>query len=270
VGTSVAGTAHRLAGRRCEDSFGWVQPGPGLVALVLADGVSGAGRGGEGAELATLAACDYLDRTPGAWGELECAAAVDHADEQLRRAGGAAAGALSTTLVVALLTACPGRARVSLARVGDSTAFVLAGGEEWTELFYDRAAGEAGMQHTATGVLPFAGAGPGGRVRATEAGGEEAGGRTGIGEGFELGVDAGGVESASTELGGDMVLLLVTDGVADPLRDGPSTVAPALAEVLRARPSPLSLAGAADFSRRGAHDDRTILAAWLRNPSWAG
>jgi hypothetical protein len=67
-----------------------------------------------------------------------------------------------------------------------------------------------------------------------------------------------------------MVLVLVTDGVANPLRDGPSTVAPGLAEVLRTTPSPLSLAGAADFSRRGAHDDRTILAAWLRNPSWAG
>ena len=198
-----------------------------------------------------------------ACGELESAAAVDHADEQLRRTGGAAAGALSTTLVVALLTASPGRARVSLARVGDSTAFVLAGGEEWTELFCDRTAGEAGMQRTATDVLPFAGAGPGRSGTATKVG-------TGAVIGTQAGADAGGVESASTEFGADMVFVLVTDGVANPLRDGPSTVAPALAEVLRTRPTPLSLAGAADFSRRGAHDDRTILAAWLRNPSGAG
>ncbi len=62
--------------------------------------------------------------------------------------------------------------------------------------------------------------------------------------------------------------MLVTDGTANPLRDGPTTVAPALAAVLRGGPagelSPLALAAAADFSRRGCQDDRTILVAWPR------
>ena len=65
-------------------------------------------------------------------------------------------------------------------------------------------------------------------------------------------------------------LVLLTDGVADPLREGPSTVAPALAAVLSGghtgELAPLDLAHAADFSRRGCQDDRTILAAWPAGP----
>ncbi len=76
----------------------------------------------------------------------------------------------------------------------------------------------------------------------------------------------GAVETASVELPRGAALVLVTDGVANPLRDGPTTVAPALAEVLRGGLtgdlSPLGLSAAADFSRRGCQDDRTIVVAW--------
>ena len=55
------------------------------------------------------------------------------------------------------------------------------------------------------------------------------------------------------------VLVLVTDGVADPWRDGPTTVAPALAGApWPGGPDPLELAQLADFSRQGCHDDRTM------------
>jgi hypothetical protein len=83
-----------------------------------------------------------------------------------------------------------------------------------------------------------------------------------------LGSRPGGdtIETASVVLPAGAGLVLLTDGVADPVRDGPGTVAPALAEVLRGGPSgaltPLALAEAADFSRRGCQDDRTILAVW--------
>ena len=65
---SVAGTAHRLGGGRCEDAYAWVKPRPGRLGLIIADGVSTAGRGGEGADLAVAAAARYLSgpRT-GAW-----------------------------------------------------------------------------------------------------------------------------------------------------------------------------------------------------------
>ncbi len=77
---------------------------------------------------------------------------------------------------------------------------------------------------------------------------------------------AGPMETATVTVTPGDALVLLTDGVADPLREGPGTVAPALAEVLSGGPTgglaPLDLAYAADFSRRGCQDDRTVLAAW--------
>ena len=92
-----------------------------------------------------------------------------------------------------------------LARVGDSSAFVLAGAE-WEELFPGRADEE--LRGSVIGVLPLGSRGEG---------------------------DA--IETASVALPAGAALVLLTDGVADPLRDGPSTVAPALAEILSGGPS---------------------------------
>jgi serine/threonine protein phosphatase PrpC len=71
------------------------------------------------------------------------------------------------------------------------------------------------------------------------------------------------VECVSLDLRPDEVVVLVTDGVADPWRDGPESVAPALAAGLSGRPSPLELAALADFSRQGCHDDRTVAVLWI-------
>ena len=219
--------------------------------MAVADGVSTAGRGGEGADLAVRAVTEFAGRRPSGWGERECAAAMDFANDALERAGGDAALELSTTLIVALLTSTvTGGAVASLARTGDSAAFFLSAAGAWREIF-DGGATQADvgsgdgldLLSTATDVLPW----PQGRDgrRAT-------------------------VETASLELVEGSALVLLTDGVANPLRDGPSTVAPGLAAVLRAiadgELSALELAQAADFSRRGAHDDRTILVVWPRAP----
>ncbi len=240
IAASVAGSAHRLGGGRCEDSYGWVKPGPGRLGLIVADGVSTAGRGGEGADLAVEAAARFLSGCED-WGQAECRGTARRASDQLVSAAGAstagAAAELSTTLVVALLTARAGGADAVLGRVGDSTAFSLDGGV-WQEVFL--APENDDLHHMVTDVLPWAGPG-------------ESGPR---------------VETASVELPRGAALVLVTDGIANPLRDGPTTVAPALADVLAAGPagklSPLALAAAADFSRRGCQDDRTIVVAWPR------
>lgn len=242
MAASVTGVAHRLAGRRCEDSFGWAQPRMGRLALVVADGVGSAGRGGEGADLAVGAACRHLLGSTGEWGQVECTAAIRTASEELELTGGAAATELSTTIVVAVLDAGDEGLRATLARVGDSTAFLLTGSGEWREVFGE--AGEAehrgGVYRTATGALPLPG-----RAEALDE-----------------------IEVADVTLADVTALVLVTDGVAVPLRDGPGTVAPALAGLLRSGStgelSPLELANAADFSRRGSHDDRTIVVAWPR------
>jgi serine/threonine protein phosphatase PrpC len=238
MAASVAGVAHRLAGRGCEDAYAWALPGPGRLALVIADGVSTAARGGEGADLAVSAACDRLVRSH-RWGEMECEAALRAASAALVRAGGALAAELSTTLVVALLSSSGASAEVAVARVGDSTAFVLQEGK-WTELF--PGPDEESVRGTLVAVLPL-----GSRPVAAE------------------------IETVSVTLPPDSALVLLTDGVADPLRDGPGTVAPGLAEILAGGWSgdlvPLELARAADFSRRGCQDDRTVLVAWPRAPA---
>jgi len=233
LAASVAGVAHRLSGRRCEDSYAWALPLPGRLAVIVADGVSTAGRGGEGADIAVSAACQHLLAAEG-WGEMECLAALRAASEAVSAAGGVSAAEFSTTLVVALVSASGAGAEVFLARVGDSSAFILTGAK-WDELFPGRA--EEELRGSVIAVLPL-GSRPGGDT----------------------------IETASVVLPAGAGLVLLTDGVADPVRDGPGTVAPALAEVLRGGPSgaltPLALAEAADFSRRGCQDDRTILAVW--------
>ncbi|MGH9106110.1 MAG: protein phosphatase 2C domain-containing protein, partial [Acidimicrobiales bacterium] len=292
LAASVAGVSHRLAGRRCEDSWGWVQPAPGRLALVVADGVSGAGRGGEGADQAVDAACASLLGCPGAgWGEVECSAAISAASQELLRAGGGAAAEFSTTLVVALISLGPDGADVCLGRVGDSTAYSLSAGE-WEELFgYGEATYE--MLSTATNVLPFTGAGAGAGEDASAGAGTgqlPVGGGPRVAPGAVVPGEPGPAGRAGEELQpvslapGERVpgelrsmslppgaaLVLMTDGVANPLRDGPGTVAPALAAVLAGAGSegsgtglaPLELAHALDFSRRGALDDRTVAVAW--------
>jgi serine/threonine protein phosphatase PrpC len=244
MAASVAGVGHRLAGRRCEDAYAWALPVPGRLALVIADGVSTAGRGGEGADLAVSAVCDHLVSNGGGdgWGEMECEAGLRAASAELVRVGGASAIEFSTTLVVALLSSTEEGAEVALARVGDSSAFVFQEGK-WSELFPDP--DEQDMRGLVVEVLPL-GSRPG----------------------------AGSIETSSVTLLADSALVLLTDGVADPLRDGPGTVAPALAETLQSMFSgdlaPLDLAAAADFSRRGCLDDRTVLVAWARAPAGAG
>ena len=133
----------------------------------------------------------------------------------------------ATTIVVAVARR---DGRVDLARVGDSTAMLVhPDGATWNEVF-EVAEGDAETVDVTTAALP---------------------------------ADQPDVELASIALEPDHVLVLASDGIADPWRDGPETVAPALAAFVSERPSPLGLAGAADFSRQGCHDDRTIVLLWL-------
>jgi serine/threonine protein phosphatase PrpC len=162
------------------------------------------------------------------------AAAVDGYDgpdpvaDAVRAADLAAAGGGATTLVVAVLDP---EGRVQLGRVGDSTAFATAEDGWWAELF---AVSEEEYVRTETAALPS----------------DRDGGP--------------GFEPIQTDLAVGSILVLATDGVADPWRDGPSTVAPPLVEAIGRHPSALEVARLADFSRQGCHDDRTIFCVWRR------
>jgi hypothetical protein len=159
---------------------------------------------------------------------VEAAVAVAGSDpiaSALAAADGAAKGGGATTLVLAV-TGADGS--VALGRVGDSTAFLIEPDARWTELF-----GPPDPEHHDRATLALPGA-------------------------------ADDAERGGARLVPGGVLALATDGVGDPWRDGPGTVAPALVSVLLGGPTPVELLAAADFSRQGCHDDRTILAVSLR------
>jgi serine/threonine protein phosphatase PrpC len=135
-----------------------------------------------------------------------------------------AEGGGATTVVVAVVDR---RGRVSAARVGDSTAFVAGPGGRWRELFEPP---DPERPDGATAALPAADP---------------------------------HLEQVDDQLGPGEVLVLASDGLADPWRDGPTTVAPSFAGSVVSHPSPLELAGLVDFSRHGCHDDRTAVCVWL-------
>ncbi|MHB1930040.1 MAG: protein phosphatase 2C domain-containing protein [Acidimicrobiales bacterium] len=219
--TSVAGIRHRLAGAEVEDAYAWRRAATAIVVAV-GDGVGSVAGSAAASRRAVHAACDaaavLLDREdPGA--ELVCEEAVTAANVALSSDTGA------TTLVV--VVAGP-EGECTVARVGDSTAMVLAAGE-WQPLFPRPAAD--GVTTTATAALPD---------------------------------DSPSVELATCALLPGQALVAMTDGVAEPLHDGPTTVAPALAAGLVEPPSALGLAALIDFSRQGCHDDRTVVGLWRR------
>lgn len=221
---SVAGPSHRVNGRPVQDAYGWVQAGAFLVVAV-ADGVGAAAQAGLGAELAVRAALDGAQRNlQDALGAAE--AALREAASALGDVPGATAEDLATTLVVAVTDG----EGAWLARVGDSSAWVLDV-RGLTEVF-PLPPEESEVADTATAALP------GGWSKA---------------------------ETAVLALDQGQVLLLVTDGIARPLRDGPTTVVPAFVDVLREPPEPLALAALADFSRQGCTDDRTLLGVWIHS-----
>jgi serine/threonine protein phosphatase PrpC len=236
---SVTGVRHRLAGLPGEDSFAWAHDGSRLV-LAVADGLGSVEGSGAAAARAAAAAVE----TALAAGDAGIdAREVEHLSpgprpetdprpirairEGVRAANQAAAGGGATTLVLAVLDQ---QGRIDLARVGDSTAFVVAPGAGWSELF---AGPDDESVGTETAALPNEDPTP---------------------------------EVSVATIGSADVLVLATDGVADPWRDGPETVAPSLAEAVAARPGALDLARLADFSRQGCHDDRTIMVVWLSHP----
>lgn len=235
---TVAGVGHRLSADENQDSYAWAHQGSRL-AVAVADGLGSVPGSGLAARLAADAAvAAALDPSSGSPGEA-AHAAVSVAGVAL---AGSDAGA--TTLVVAVIERADAGAEAALARIGDSTAFVVPAGPDgpdWQELFDPPAGGD---EQVGVATPALSGTSP------ALPGGEGAEGRL-------------PVETATVAFSDADVLALVTDGIAAPWRDGPTTVAPAMVDGLRSHPSPLELAQLADFSRQGCHDDRTMVLVWL-------
>ncbi len=225
---SVTGVRHRLSGQPGEDSFAWARAGTHL-AVAVADGLGSVATSGGAARRAARAAVDAAAGVVDAARSVAVVGSDGALEVGLAAANEAARGGGATTLVLAIVgeDGC-----IRAGRVGDSTAFVVgAGGSAWVELFGGRE--DDGAVGTETDALPS---------------------------------DAPKWEVAGVDLAPSEVLVLLTDGLADPWRDGPQTVAPALGEALAGHPSALELARVADFSRQGCHDDRTLLSIWIAGP----
>ncbi len=220
---SVVGVRHRLAGLPSDDSYAWAHH-EGVLVMAVADGVGSVPGASGAAERACRAAVAAGVAVGVAVGGGD--GDPDGAVRAAVAAGNQAAaeGDGATTLVVAALLA---DGRGSVGRIGDSYAFILDGDGAATETFEPP---DPDRTDTTTAALPG---------------------------------EVGNAEVRPFELSGDAILVLATDGVADPWRDGPATVAPALAGALLERPGPAQLLAVADFSRQGCHDDRTIVCVWL-------
>lgn len=240
-GASVRGYLHRFRGVPREDDFAVaVHPGSDALIVAVADGVSGAEQSHLGATLACRTAVDFLLRLDDLgevdWPELARHASWALVDYTARQLGlespdpAAAERMLATTLVVALVE--PG-GRASVIQLGDSGAWLLR-----TRVYENLVAGKDGeVIPSEVSALP--------RVPAS-------------------------VEPAVVTVPPDGVLLIGTDGFADPLGDGSGRVGRLFANHLLDPPPPLGFAHLLDFSRETFDDDRTLVAVWPRGASEPG
>ena len=194
---SVAGVRHRLSGQPGQDSFAWARLPDGLVVAV-ADGLGGVPGSDHTAGRAVAAAVDAV---------VAAAAAASRAAAPRRTqlaagfeaANAAAAEGGATTLVLGLIERGP--VRYAWPGWGTATAFLIgADGRSWRSC--------SRRPRTRTPWSPRPPPCPRSRLE---------------------------LEFATLATTTDDLLLFATDGVGDPWRDGPSTVAPVLAAALAER-----------------------------------
>jgi serine/threonine protein phosphatase PrpC len=219
---SVIGLAHALDGRPSQDAYTAAVAPSGELYLAVADGLGSKPASHLGARLLCDAVIELaLDRKPRTRSELR-----DLIHAAGTRMGDIAARAYSLTpdaiacvgVVVAIA-----EERVTIARVGDSTAFVLDSGH-FDELFSE----DCGFVNVVDQSMP------------TD--------------------DEDAIETSSRPLGGD-ALILVSDGLATDLRTSPA-VRRWLGECWASPIGPFAMGEALRYRRQGSHDDRTAIALW--------
>lgn len=236
---SVRGYLHRFHGVPREDDIAVAaHPASGAIVAAVADGVSGAPLAHLGSTLACRTVVDFLlrclDSESVDWPELVRCASWSLVDYAARQRGGdadpeEAERLLATTVVAGLVqSGADGTARASVVRVGDSSAWVLRG-KAWQPVFPAKIDPLADVFSSDVTGLP----------RVPES-----------------------VVPEEFELPAGSVLVLGTDGFADPLGDGTGQVGRRFADCLAQPPPALGLAHLLDFSRETFDDDRSLIAVW--------
>ncbi|MEV6829501.1 protein phosphatase 2C domain-containing protein [Amycolatopsis sp. NPDC051102] len=245
---SARGRSHRFHGKVRQDAYAFRCDGRFVVAAV-ADGLSSRPLSHVAADVVTRHGCHLVAKQleKAGPGDLDWAHVLRVLAAKVIRAGrreleGASppcfveqdaevAGELATTVLFAVADMRPaaGGHPVSVFAYGDSSAWVLRSGKVWEPLNPVKNEG-ATVACSATDALPYLPARP--------------------------------PEVVRTHLGPADVLVLLSDGVTDPLDDGTGTVGEFLAENWRCPPEPLAFAAHVDFARRSHDDDRTAVAIW--------
>jgi serine/threonine protein phosphatase PrpC len=240
---SVRGLLHRSRHIPRQDAYS-LGNGDEPLVLTVCDGVGSLGLSHEAAQhaaarlsmlLPEYRSCDGVD-----WDALFRALSDELAKLRQDRIGDDAPcqqNDMATTVLTAVLTRLPGSGlRVELAWVGDSEPYLLRRGN-WRRLSTERAAGNH-ADEDGRGLV---------RPRGTAA----------------LPATHPVVRTYILDLMPGDVLVLVSDGIADPLGDGTGLVGGALIEWWSQPPDALEFASQVSFKRKGFFDDRTAVAVWM-------
>ncbi|WP_424183594.1 protein phosphatase 2C domain-containing protein [Actinokineospora sp. G85] len=242
-GASVRGLSHRAFGKPRQDEYGYqVTPDGRYLVLCVADGISSGPRSHQAAEVAVRTGVALLVNalaqvTPGEidW-EQTLREVAGHIVTFARKRvpGGEAMDAdevvawMGTTATYAVVDLAHEVFDVHVAVVGDSSAWLLTE-PGWHPLAEVKNA-DADIATSAVEALPKLSSRP--RLIIQE--------RVYPGE----------------------ALVLMTDGVGDPLGDGKGAVGRFLADAWRTPPHELAFVAHMGFHKRSFDDDRTVLAVW--------
>lgn len=241
---SARGRSHRFMAKVRQDAYAFQCDGRYVVAAV-ADGVSSGSLSHVAADVVSRHGCHMIARQLETtrpehldWGWLLETLKTKVINEGRRRLEGshklddrAVGRQLATTALFAVVEmwAVEGAHRAHILALGDSSAWVLRSGTRWEPQFPVKNDG-AELASSTTSALPF--------------------------------LPKRLPSPVETMVGADDALLLISDGIGDPLRYGDGSVGAFLAEQWRRPPEPLAFAAHVDFARRSHDDDRTALGIW--------
>ncbi len=248
MGASVRGLSHRYYGKVRQDSFGRLVSDDGQWLIVaVADGVSSGDHSHIAADIVCELGCRMVSRqlVERDAAELDWTAVLRFlSTEMVEHAAGEfglvepsleqVAERLAATALFAVVRVEPketGDRPVHVMALGDTSAWLLRPDVKpaWNPLHEVKNAGRA-VASSATMALP--------------------------------GLPPQPVPPVATTLRAGEVLVLMSDGVGDPLGGGTGDVGEVLAETWREPPDPFAFTAQVGFQRRSYDDDRTVVAVW--------
>lgn len=257
---SVRGLSHRYYGRARQDEYAYRRTTDAeFLVVAVADGVSAGRYSHHAAQVITRQGCvliaDLLREVEPAelaWADVLdhlASAVVEQGRQVLREHGGrhdadgldprTIARDLAATALLAVVDLRPGTAErtAHLFGLGDTSAWVLRSGSRWEALQAIKNDGVI-IATSAVPALPLIPSEPCPPMRVV--------------------------------VGPEDALVLVSDGIGDPLGDGTGDVGTFLASAWSRPPTALDFAAQVGFARKSYDDDRTAVGLWPQPPASAG